>query len=338
MTDRPPRWPPWAGRGPRGVLVLGMHRSGTSAATRLLNELGPALCAPGDMVRGPWNPSGHCESRSLMHLNDALAGADGSDVVVPAPRWRCLRRGGGVRHHQTRTSSTGVSARPPQRPLGVEGPPHLGAGPVLAQDTRTTSGGGDRVPQPPRRGGVAATPSWGAGVVRGRAVGALQPSPPGPCRWPARPRHPLRRPRGRLDGLVGQGPRLPGRHGDGPARHSRYRTSGWFRRPSSAPQLAFPGPGAAAGPRRRGPVRRPRGQPGVQRRVRRLPCWVPSPAPSKPSWPRWDRARSWTGTHRPGRRRTGGHHRRRTAGVRDHRDERYFLWPDHCAASWCPHR
>ncbi|MDR3648123.1 MAG: hypothetical protein P4L20_03445 [Acidimicrobiales bacterium] len=60
------------GRGLRGVLVLGMHRSGTSAATRLVNALGPALCAPDDMVRGPWNPSGHCESRSLMQRNDIL--------------------------------------------------------------------------------------------------------------------------------------------------------------------------------------------------------------------------------------------------------------------------
>jgi len=79
------RWTPRVGRGPRGVLVLGMHRSGTSAATRLVNALGPALCSPGDMVRGPWNPSGHWESRSLMHLNDDLLRQMGRTWWYPPP-------------------------------------------------------------------------------------------------------------------------------------------------------------------------------------------------------------------------------------------------------------
>ena len=76
---------PWIGTAPRGVLVLGMHRSGTSAATRLVNVLGPATCAPGDMVRGPWNPSGHFESRSLMHLNNALLTQMGRTWWYPPP-------------------------------------------------------------------------------------------------------------------------------------------------------------------------------------------------------------------------------------------------------------
>jgi hypothetical protein len=62
-----------------------MHRSGTSAATRLVNVLGPATCAPGDMVRGPWNPSGHFESRSLMHLNNALLAQMGRTWWYPPP-------------------------------------------------------------------------------------------------------------------------------------------------------------------------------------------------------------------------------------------------------------
>ncbi len=70
---------------PRGVLVLGMHRSGTSAAAGLVNALGLATCAPGDMVRGPWNPSGHFESRSLMHLNDALLAQMGLRWWYPPP-------------------------------------------------------------------------------------------------------------------------------------------------------------------------------------------------------------------------------------------------------------
>ncbi|HUI02347.1 MAG TPA: hypothetical protein VLZ77_02315 [Acidimicrobiales bacterium] len=72
-------------RGPRGVLMVGMHRSGTSAATRLVNLLGPATCVPGDMVRGPWNPNGHFESRTLMHLNDALLAQMGCRWWAPPP-------------------------------------------------------------------------------------------------------------------------------------------------------------------------------------------------------------------------------------------------------------
>jgi hypothetical protein len=80
------RWSvPWADSSPRGVLVLGMHRSGTSAATRLVNVLGPATCAPGDMVRGPWNPSGHFESRTLMHLNNSLLRQMGRAWWYPPP-------------------------------------------------------------------------------------------------------------------------------------------------------------------------------------------------------------------------------------------------------------
>jgi hypothetical protein len=79
------RMKPWRDSSAQGVLVLGMHRSGTSAATRLVNLLGPATCAPGDMVRGPWNPSGHFESRSLMHLNNALLAQMGRTWWYPPP-------------------------------------------------------------------------------------------------------------------------------------------------------------------------------------------------------------------------------------------------------------
>jgi hypothetical protein len=62
-----------------------MHRSGTSAATRLVNMLGPATCRDDDMVRGPWNPRGHFESRSLMHLDNALLGQMGRTWWYPPP-------------------------------------------------------------------------------------------------------------------------------------------------------------------------------------------------------------------------------------------------------------
>jgi hypothetical protein len=55
------------------VLVVGMHRSGTSVATRVLSLLGPALCRPGDLVRGHLgNQRGHWESAPLVVENDRL--------------------------------------------------------------------------------------------------------------------------------------------------------------------------------------------------------------------------------------------------------------------------
>ncbi len=55
------------------VAVLGMHRSGTSVATRLVSLLGPSLCRPEDLVRGHrGNPPGHWESSSLVEQNNEL--------------------------------------------------------------------------------------------------------------------------------------------------------------------------------------------------------------------------------------------------------------------------
>ena len=50
------------------LLVLGMHRSGTSALTRVLNLLGVAL---GDdlMPPGPDNPLGFWEHQALAHAS-----------------------------------------------------------------------------------------------------------------------------------------------------------------------------------------------------------------------------------------------------------------------------
>jgi len=44
----------------------------------------PCHLRTGEMVRGPWNPSGHFESRALMHLNNALL-RRWSYVVYPPP-------------------------------------------------------------------------------------------------------------------------------------------------------------------------------------------------------------------------------------------------------------
>jgi hypothetical protein len=55
------------------VVVLGMHRSGTSAVTKLVSLLGPAVCRSEDLVTGlEWNPKGHWESRAVNKMNNRL--------------------------------------------------------------------------------------------------------------------------------------------------------------------------------------------------------------------------------------------------------------------------
>ena len=55
----------------QGVIILGMHRSGTSALTRVLSLLGYAL--PRDVTgKAEGNMTGHWESASMMALNDRL--------------------------------------------------------------------------------------------------------------------------------------------------------------------------------------------------------------------------------------------------------------------------
>jgi hypothetical protein len=76
-----------------GVLVLGVHRSGTSAAARAINLLGVPLCRSDDLFGGDGNNvSGYWESRTLMHFNNELLSALQAN-------WRCppveIRMGSG---------------------------------------------------------------------------------------------------------------------------------------------------------------------------------------------------------------------------------------------------
>jgi hypothetical protein len=72
------------------ILVLGMHRSGTSALARLTNFLGAAL--PRHLIpAGPSNPRGHWESKPLVELHDELLAAIDSswdDWRAPPARWK----------------------------------------------------------------------------------------------------------------------------------------------------------------------------------------------------------------------------------------------------------
>lgn len=80
---------PWklrsAAPSPEGVVILGMHRSGTSLITRLVNLHGLALCRREDLLVGlAANPRGHWESKSLLDLNDRLLGElDGTWFCPP---------------------------------------------------------------------------------------------------------------------------------------------------------------------------------------------------------------------------------------------------------------
>jgi hypothetical protein len=74
-----------------GIFVLGMHRSGTSAITRLIGHLGVHTPPAHDLV-GPTdrNPKGYWESESLVAFNERLLRAVGSDMRCPlvlTPGW-----------------------------------------------------------------------------------------------------------------------------------------------------------------------------------------------------------------------------------------------------------
>jgi len=68
-----------------GVFVLGMHRSGTSAATRAINLLGVSTAIEEDIVQPRLeNPKGYWESASLVEFNTRLLSAVGSETGYPA--------------------------------------------------------------------------------------------------------------------------------------------------------------------------------------------------------------------------------------------------------------
>ncbi len=73
-----------------GVVVLGMHRSGTSAVSRILNLLGADLGPEEDLLTEYDNPAGHWESKALVACNDRILAAFGRSWDFPpwnAPGW-----------------------------------------------------------------------------------------------------------------------------------------------------------------------------------------------------------------------------------------------------------
>jgi hypothetical protein len=78
-----------------GVVVLGMHRSGTSAVSRILNLLGADIGPRDDLLTDYDNPAGHWESRALVACNDRILAAFGRSWDFPprlAPGWENSER------------------------------------------------------------------------------------------------------------------------------------------------------------------------------------------------------------------------------------------------------
>lgn len=77
---------------PRGVFVLGMHRSGTSATARALNLLGLPLARTPDLVATrAGNLRGYWEPQSLIAYNEKLLNDSGSAWWCPPSRAELLR-------------------------------------------------------------------------------------------------------------------------------------------------------------------------------------------------------------------------------------------------------
>jgi hypothetical protein len=67
-----------------GVFVVGMHRSGTSAATRLISFLGLEIPRGADLVPpSAKNPTGYWESMSLVAFNERVLRTVDSDMRCP---------------------------------------------------------------------------------------------------------------------------------------------------------------------------------------------------------------------------------------------------------------
>ena len=67
----------------RGVLVLGMHRSGTSLTASLISAWG-AYAGEHHLIPGDtWNPAGYWEYLPLVRLNMDLLNAVGARTMIP---------------------------------------------------------------------------------------------------------------------------------------------------------------------------------------------------------------------------------------------------------------
>lgn len=109
--------------GPRGILVLGMHRSGTSAVAGLVNMLG-ANAPAHPLPPASDNPLGFWESFSLLGINDWILQQAG------AAWYDCLQFDAGAldlntRHHALALITLGVTSEYQGAPLPLIKDPRL---------------------------------------------------------------------------------------------------------------------------------------------------------------------------------------------------------------------
>jgi hypothetical protein len=98
-----------------GVVVLGMHRSGTSAVSRILNLLGADAGPESDLLTEYDNPAGHWESRALVACNDRILGTFGRSWDFPpwfAPGWEHSERANRLLPDMTETFASVYGASP----------------------------------------------------------------------------------------------------------------------------------------------------------------------------------------------------------------------------------
>lgn len=68
----------------RPIVILGMHRSGTSALAGALQKLGVYLGEPDELYKGDrWNPNGYFEYSRIVELNDELLRSAGAAWDAP---------------------------------------------------------------------------------------------------------------------------------------------------------------------------------------------------------------------------------------------------------------
>ena len=71
----------------RAVFVLGMHRSGTSAVTHMVNLLGVPINVQSDWLpEESDNPRGFWESAALLDMNKRVLAVYGATSTSPAPK------------------------------------------------------------------------------------------------------------------------------------------------------------------------------------------------------------------------------------------------------------
>ena len=196
--------PPPAGPRRQVLLVLGMHRGGTSATAGLLARLGARI--PATPIRANRdNPHGYWESESLFRLHDRLLAEAGSAWDDWGPLDGARRRVaggraiGGAARAALAAAFTAEFERTMPRARGDEGPAHLPLPAALAGGARRRRGraGGGAAAPPSARGRGLARPARRDG--RGGGAAALAaPHARGRGRRPA----PCRGPSSRYDDLV----------------------------------------------------------------------------------------------------------------------------------------